>query len=464
MNYPNAKYELQEAIESFLNLYYVNKNRDSIIEKAKDTIGLSKIIDILNRDLPLTMLPDDDLYYLVKACHSFYLENANEIKFNINLLKADKYFDAREIDKITSSFVIPEQHDSEFYVFHNVTKVDDMQYMIPRMTEKEIIDLIYGGFVKYDRTLQRESEKVVKNNVSYERVKVYAKSKREIKQSMKEGTYRPTALSINILNRDDGSDISDIPDELLETHFYYDEEEKTLTISKKDRVSLIDGMHRLYALIESYNEQTPEQPFNQIMQMNVFFMTAKQAKKYIYQEGQKNPISKEQLQRLNSSNIYIEFAEKLCNMGDNNTNLLKDKIGTESKDVSMMHKFTTIGKLAEAISDNFIVDPKDIREQRLLSNYLIKFFNELFSIYKEDANDIEASRRNNIRMTANMIYAYICIAKQIRDVPNWESTLEVVLELIDTNFSENFKDITQKYEVSKKSKKSIYDYLENLIK
>ena len=464
MNYPNARKDLIESIESFLNMHCVRSNRDDLITKTKDTIGLAKSIDIINGELPLNMLSDNDLYYLVTACNKFHNEHAISIKFNIDLLKADKYFDVREIDEITSSFSIPEQVDSEYYTFYNVTKVDDMQYMIPRMTEKEIIDLIYGGFVKYDRNLQRESEKVTRNNVSYERVKVYAKSKREIKQSMKDGTYRPTPLSINILNRDDGSDISDIPDELLETHFCYNEEDRTLTISKKDRISLIDGMHRLYALMECYNEQTEDNPFHQIMQMNVFFMTVKQAKKYIYQEGQKNPISKEQLKKLDTSNIYVDFTDTLCNTGDNLSNLLKGKVGTDSKDVSLMNKFTTVGKLSEAISDNFTLDARDIREQRLLSRYLIRFFNELFSIYKHDVDNIAKSRTENIVMNPNMIYAYVCIAKEIMDKRDWEIELEIILSDIDLSFTGELSNIiSNKYDISKKNKSLVYNYIKSKV-
>lgn len=464
MNYPNAKQDLLDTIESFLNIYFVNKNRDVLISNAKDTVGLAKIVDVVNGDLPLNMLPNADLYYILKACNTFYSDYASEIHFNSNLLKAEKYFDTREIDEITSSFEIPEQYSYDTYVFHDVTKVDDMQYMIPRMTEEEIVKLIYGGFVKYDRKLQRESEKVTRNNVSYERVKVYPKSKREIKQSMKDGSYRPTALSINILNRNDGSsDVSDLPEELLETHFYYDEEERTLTISKKDRISLIDGMHRLYALMECYSEQTPKEPFKQIMQMNVFFMTAKQAKKYIYQEGQKNPISKEQLQRLNTSNLYAELAEQICNTGDKNDNLLKGKIGTDNQDITMLDKFTTIGKLMEAITDNFTVDSTDKREQRLFVNYIIRFFNELLSIYKEEANNIRESRKENVIMHPNMIYAYIRIAKHIQGIKGWEDKLDSILDKFDFGLSGEFKDISSKYELSKKSKMAIYNNIDRKI-
>lgn len=463
MNYPNARKDLKDTLESFLNIPDVNRNRDTLIEYGKDTLGLIKVVDVINGDLPLDMLQDSDLYYLTQACYSLYKSYASDIPFNDELLKVEKYFDIREIDTITSNFEMPTQIDSDTYVFHDVTKVDDMQYMIPRMTEEEIIRLIYGGFVKYDRKLQRESEKVTRNGVSYERVKVYAKSKREIKESMKDGSYRPTALSINILNRNDNSvEMADLPEELLETHFYYDEQERTLTISKKDRISLIDGMHRLYALMECYSEQTPKEPFKQLMQMNVFFMTAKQAKRYIYQEGQKNPISKEQLQKLNSSNIYTEIAEQICNMGDKNDNLLIGKIGTDYQDISIMDKFTTIGKMIEALTDNFDIDVSDKRDIRLLVTYIIRFFNELFSIYKNDVNDIKRSRNNSVIMSPNMIYAYIRIAKHLRGVKNWEDELDEILDNVDFSLDGAFKDIAVKYDLSKKNKNIIYDNVDKI--
>lgn len=458
MNYPNALNELQLTLESFLNIYYVNKNREELILALKDSVGMKKIIDIFNKDLPVKMLDKRDLYYMAKACMSFYKENVESIHFNKSFLDVNKYFDEREIEQIENTLIMKEEKDDEYYLFHDVTKVDDKQYIVGRVTSKQLLDIVYGNFIKYDFKMQRESEKIVRNGVTYETAKIYKKSIRDIKEKMKLGKYRPTAISINVLDKSD--DASAIGED-IDVNFIYDAENRTLAISKKDRNSLIDGMHRLYAIMDCYNE---DENFEQLMQLNIFFMTQTEARDFIYQEGQKNAISKEQLNKFNSSNIYNLITLDIEKQGDKTNNFLKGLLGNDKKDIELMDKFTTFSKFTEALKDNFTIDYTSLREQRLIKRYIINFYNELLSIYNNETKNIKASRLESNALHCNMIYLYMRIARELYEKDNWEDKLYDILSNIDSNINGKLSKISDIYNLSDKNKNIIYNYFDQIVK
>lgn len=458
MNYPNALNELQLTLESFLNIYYVNKNREELILALKDSVGMKKIIDIFNKDLPVKMLDKRDLYYMAKACMSFYKENVESIHFNKSFLDVNKYFDEREIEQIENTLIMKEEKDDEYYLFHDVTKVDDKQYIVGRVTSKQLLDIVYGNFIKYDFKMQRESEKIVRNGVTYETAKIYKKSIRDIKEKMKLGKYRPTAISINVLDKSD--DASAIGED-IDVNFIYDAENRTLAISKKDRNSLIDGMHRLYAIMDCYNE---DENFEQLMQLNIFFMTQTEARDFIYQEGQKNAISKEQLNKFNSSNIYNLITLDIEKQGDKTNNFLKGLLGNDKKDIELMDKFTTFSKFTEALKDNFTIDYTSLREQRLIKRYIINFYNELLSIYNNETKNIKASRLESNALHCNMIYLYMRIARELYEKDNWEDKLYDILSNIDSNINGKLSKISDIYNLSDKNKNIIYNYFDEIVK
>lgn len=463
MKYINALNDLYETLESFLNIYEVVQNREKIMLKLKDSIDIRKLVDLFNKDLPIKMLNKNDLYYLVKGFKEFYLNNKDIIDFNDNLLEPKKYFTDLEIDEIKNTLILYDNENNETFKFENVIKLDDKQYIVGKIRSKELLNLIYNNFVKYDFKMQRESEKVTRNGITYERVKTYSNSINEIKESMKSNRYRPTPLSINILDRSDDEDIYD--DELLETHFFYDEKNKTFTLSSKDRVSLIDGMHRLYAIMECYNE---DPNFEQLMQLNIFFMTQKEARDYIYQEGQKNPINKGQLNRLNSADIYGNIITEIEKYGNKNNNFIQGLIGTDRKDISVLNKFTTFTKFMEALKDNVEIKSNDIRKQRELRRYFVLFFNELISLLQDEFNKI-SDLQNRFYSNPNMIYVYIKIAtilKEERYNKEWEDNLFEIIysEEFDIELKLILKKINNNFDISKKMRNEIYQIVEELVK
>ena len=460
MKYLNALKDLQDTLESFLNIYEVGQRRESIILDLKENIDIRKLVDLFNKDLPITMLNKNDLYYLLKGFNNFHTKNEDIIKFNNSLLDPNKYFTDIEIDNIKNTLIIPEDKNNELFLFENVIKLDDKQYIVGKITTKELLNLIYNNFVKYDFSMQRESEKVIRNGVTYERVKIYSKSIKGIKESMKANRYRPTALSINILDRSDDEDISD--ESLLDTNFFYDEKEKTFLLSSKDRVSLIDGMHRLYAIMECANE---DPNFEQLMQLNIFFLTQREARDYIYQEGQKNPLNQGQLNRLNSADIYGDIVSKIEKHGNKTNNLMQGLIGTEKNDVTVLNKFTTFTKFTEALKDNIVIKANNFRLQREIIRGLNKFFNELISLYQDEFNNIPKIE-NRFYTNPNMIYVYVKIAMMLDLKANWQDMLFDIIESeeFDNELKLIIKEIGHKFDISKKVRTDIYERIEKIIK
>lgn len=461
MKYIKALEDLHDTLESFLNIYEVGQKRESLILELKENIDIRKLFDIFNKDLPIGMLNKKDLYYLLKGFKNFHDKNEDIIKFNNNLLEPTNYFTDIEIDDIKHTLVIPENTNNELFLFENVIKLDEKQYIVGKITSKQLLDLIYNNFVKYDFSMQRESEKVSRNGITYERVKIYSKSIKGIKESMKSNRYRPTAISINILDRSDDEDIED--ESLVDTHFFYDEKDKTFLLSSKDRVSLIDGMHRLYAIMECANE---DPNFEQLMQLNILFLTQKEARDYIYQEGQKNPIDKAHLNRFNSTNIYMNIVSELEKMGNKNDNLIQGLIGTDKNDVVLLNKFTTFTKFSEALKENITLKDNDFRERRRLKSFLNLFFNDLISLNDVEFNNI-GKIEDRLYTNPNLIYAYIRVAMILRN--KFKNNLDdKLLDILDSEeFTQEIKyiikEIGNKFDITKKSRDEIYNRIDLVI-
>lgn len=452
MKYQAAIDDLRELVDSLRYNYQVINNANELQVELSKYMSMIRTMDFFNRNIQVIMLKNEELYFILKTFKNSYKGFGEKLKIKESLLEPTKYFTDEEIERMELQCFLNADNvqvsDITTFTLKGVYQVSDDQYMIPKITAKEIIELVYNNFVIYDYEVQRESEKVVINGVEYERAKIYKKSVREIAQAMKNGKYTPTPLSINILDKIDD-----------ETHFVFNEEEHTLTLSIKDRNALVDGMHRLYALLECYTE---DHDFDQIMQLNIFNMDIVRARGYVYQQAQQNAISSEILEKYNSNNIYSVFATELEKTGSTETNLLKGKVANTKDEVFKLSKVTTYAKLTEAIQDNFELSATNTIERRKAKVFLVKFYNELFSILEDKLKDITEDRKNSIALHPNSIFAYTFMASKLKDREAWEDDLSIIMDALDLSSTGELAHFIRpnSYNISSRDKSLLYRFLE----
>lgn len=464
MKSQNAKQELIKSIEVCINNNFINKNYREIAPTLKDRIKIDKIADLFNKNIQVPMLKLSEMYWIAKELKTFMMNKKHSIVYEVikkegkkekvkitsNEIDPSNFFTDIEIRNFETEPVQIETKDENSYVFENVYRVTDKQFIIPAIQIKELVDLVYSNFVKYDFRMQRETEKVEYKGIKYERAKTYNKSIKEIRDEMLNHTYIPTAISFNILKTG-------------EEQFLYNDDNHTLTIVKDDMtyISIIDGYHRLMASLEALGIDAN---LNQTMQLNIFNYDIAEARHFIFQESKKNAINPLLIKHYNQNNIYNSLASEIVNEGNRNNNKLYEMIGTTLEDVKLLDKLTTFDIFTTALEQNFQLDADDMRQKRKIKSYMVEFFNELLSIYKEELRDIKTSRKNNYILHLNSFYLYVYIANEIQFTDNWQDKLEKILNMIDFNKNGRLAELgIENEKITKKSINEIKKYVKDLI-
>lgn len=448
-----SEQELKDNLIIAIDDYEVNKLFSELAKALQHKIKISKLSDLYRKEIQLNMFSLYELYHLSKGLKN--IVSKIDLK-NTNLSEKDfeveKYFTKIEIEKFENYVEeIEETQDSNVIVLHDVIEVvPDKQWIYGKSSVKEIANIVYKGLVKYDFRMQRQTEKVKLRGKYYERAMVYKKSIREISNAMLNGEYDPTAITFNILKN--GFE-----------KYEYDKETLTLTIIKDDdsQISIVDGWNRTVSGLEALNVN-PD--LNQPMMINIIHRDINGARAFIRQEAHHNAINPALLKFYDTANVYNEITRAIGEDGNKKTNLMFGNVGTEMLDVQNLNKYTTFEILQIAIEDNFKVKEDDIRERRMIKQYLNSYFNELVSILKDEFAKVRMGIREDYSVHHNTFYGYIALASVLYNKEQWEDKLFNIIQNIDfSKENKMWKEFNiEKDKMTAKPKKAIYDYFKSL--
>lgn len=431
--------------DNFIGNSEYNNDMQNISLELKNKIKPDRIAKLFNGQIDIMFMKDLEVYFLdkyfykelkTKLSHKEEKKEKEEIKHLeklINEVVPENFFTQIEIDDYESSKDIDDTiQTTNRIIIKDCVQVMPNMWCCPKIPVQELTNMEDSSQLTYNKLTQRETEKRnVKGNKIVERIKIYKKSVKEIKKSMLEGSYFPTALAFNILAN--GYE-----------KFEYNEKEKELIIEvdEKSEVDLVDGMHRMTAAIEALRVN-PD--LEQYMSVNIFHLDILSARRFVLQESKKNDIAKELLSYYDTDNVVSKLVYDIDMEGTTNTNFIKNHIGTDLDSVHLQNKYCTYDTLIKAISDNFKINKKDLREIRKIKEYLINFFNEVISLFNGDFDNVKNSRIHSYRTVNNSFYGYIAIASKLYKVDNWQDELCEILYDIDfdkTNDTWKGKGIT----------------------
>lgn len=420
------------------------KETENIALKLKDRVYPDRVSKVFNGQIDLNMLQDYEIYYLSKILF---------LNFKAEKVDPSKYFTPIEIERHENMTNIDySKEKSNKIFFDNCVQVTPNMYACGKVSIQKIVRFQDDSLTVYNKETQRETEKRQTINGIKERIKVYKKSIREIRDNMLQGSYFPTAITYNILAN--GFE-----------KYEYDVEKKQLTIEidENNEVSIIDGFHRISGAMEALR-MNPN--LEQYLQVNIFHLDIQSAQRYILQESKKNEISKELLSYFDTDNVASKLVNDIDSEGTINTNFIKGKLGQDFDAVHLQYKYCMYSTLIKAIEDNFKLDKKDVRNTRQIKEYLKDFFNEVISIYKNDFEDVEKSRKTSFITNGNTFYGYVAIASKLYQQNKWQDKLDIILSQIDFNKKNDMwkgTGMTSK-NITNKQIASLYNYFKNLVK
>lgn len=347
--------------------------RDKIYDEllSKYNIPINVSFDIIATNNDLSSYSDFVLFCILSEIDSdtvndFYTDE--EIKF----YKKSKF---EQEDKV--EFPI---------IFGDMTEIGDDQWG-GKITAKYLVKLSHNRLINYNENTQRTLRKIVKGNVVTYEISLNKKNVNGIRNSMKNGTYIPTTITLNIPEN---------------SNFYYSQQNHKLIIESLDHFDILDGYHRFVAMSQLCNE---DPGFDYNMELRVVNFPESKAQHFIFQENQKSQMKKIDADSMNinrAANIVAKRLndDPLCyakGMIDRNDAIIPVGVFTHFIDYYYFKKIKKSNERSEIVRIT-----KEVREKL---NYLYESRPELFD--KEFSN----------RAVTIMIFLFANENIDIHDIP-----------------------------------------------
>lgn len=211
-----------------------------------------------------------------------------------------KTIDEGKLDKIYTDIEIKtfseEKYPDDRIQFPLVIKclqVSDDQW-IGIISAKELINFGRSGLIRYEADTQRVMKRIVKGENTFFKISLVKKSVKEIADLLNKKKYVPNTITLNI--------------PLGNGNFFYNEDSSELVIKELDAFNIIDGYHRYRALSSLVNE---DEDFDYGLELRITNFDNDKANAFIWQEDQKNRMSKVQSDSYNPNNLVNRIIKRL---------------------------------------------------------------------------------------------------------------------------------------------------------
>lgn len=427
----------RSVLERVLNELFdeYNRNTDVTTEVKKKLvehgINVGTATGILNTSIPIST---QSLAVLCLITISLY-ETTEEPK-----IKPEDYFMLEEIEA-ANNFKREIEIIKDYIEIEDIKAVAEDQW-VTTMTYKQVADLYSAGKVRYNKETQRNTIYKEHDNKIIEAININRTSVREIKELMVKGLYTPTTLTFNILMTG-------------KEKFEINNRNKSIRIY--DSLDIIDGFHRSLADIEVVAEN-PD--IEGIWEIRITNFNVDKCHRFIVQEDKKNKIDKKYIQTINVEELENKVVKLLNERSDS------ELMGRITTNITFYRNqgYVLGNILADAIKHNFEI--KSMRDVNSVADFLIEGFVEIVGKFIDDFNNLDVSRKNNVKTYSSTFIGYITLLAELREETNWKSKLEQILNKIDFN---NSNPIWEKLDIhnsspSKSAFKKVVKYFEELIK
>ncbi len=329
-------------------------------------------------------------------------------------VQLETYFTQREIKEAHTTYLAPKQTKLEFpFTFENVLQVSEDEY-VAVVTCNLLKNLYDSGLIQYNHETQREARIRNTDGKIIEMPKINAKRVKEISACLERNELISSTLTFNgRLMTADGSE------ELI-----YNERERSLTITQGTLLDILDGFHRLQAIVQTLSRK-PDIDMN--FTVRILNYDIPRAKMYFEQTNKTEPVAKSRLAEMNTSG-FSNFIAKTVQMNS----ALRGKVSSSDIIGPYSEFLVTFRTLQEAIDSTFeIVDKSHAIAG---AQYLTDFFDRLLSIDVEAfQTDIVSTKKESIINANQMFVGYVALAGRFYRDKIALTALDATLKKIDFN-------------------------------
>ena len=319
------------------------KRRDKVYQFLSDQYNIPASIsfDIITLRKSLLEFSDFILFCVLAAIRPGSIE-AYFTDDEINYYKNSKY----EVETIKFPLIIDD-----------MVQITDDQW-IGRTSAKQLMQLCGARLLNYNENTQRTLRRIVKGGNEYFQIFTNKESVRQIRESMENGTYIPTPITLNV------------PEDSV---FSYSHDNHQLIFEELKHFDISDGYHRYLALSQAANSNID---FDYNMELRIVCFTESKAQHFVFQEDQKTKMRKIDSDALNQNRISNIIAKRL------NEDPLCDVKGMINRNDSII----PLGEFTRLLEYFFLRDisKKDERSKIIqISKDLRDKFNALYELMPE---------------------------------------------------------------------------------
>lgn len=449
-----SREELLDNLQIIINNNDYNKQLINKLSIKFDEKGFSmqRPNQIFGGSAPLESLDITELLALTDGLYSL-------IQDNKNIINPKDYFSDSEIVRFESYHKpITEQNDS--LVLKNVVQIDDLQWICPFWSLKDIYNAHNNAQLSYNFNTQREAtyKKTATGDILIAAT-LNKESVKDISEEMFENKFTPNLITLNV--------------RLIENkkpNVKYNESTRELTITPQYDFDLdnttfidtIDGWHRVNAALWSIDKAKQEnKQLKGGLIVSIICMTEAEARNYIAREAKRNDMSEEFTKALTNDD-YNKIVSQINDYGDKNTNILKNKIADTREELNYTDKLTTSAIIREGIKQTDI-DIKDAIEVKMMIPRIIEIINMLISyILKYKFNNDMSKMSESAFLQPNIFVGYIAVANKLKNDKDYMDKIFKIAELLDNKDRKDFVNLGI-YSKNLQQKK-VYEYFENIMK
>jgi len=399
----NVEYGLNDALNAAI--VEVNKNKELqsqvVSVLAAHNIPESVFAEILLNPERAEFLAKEELTLLVLALYEVT---------KIEEINPSQFYNKTEINKAKKYKRETEAAASYPYTFENtVLGTPDSKEFLTIMTYKEVAALWNSKILTYNYQTQRLSKKKLnaKGNVS-EKPDVNTKSVKNITRLMLERKYKADTLLFNILV--DGND-----------NIEYDNGE--LMIQEGTTMNLIDGMHRVQAILTVLEEDPSYVGF---INVAIKHYPLQEAQFMLGQVNTVNRFDKTLIKNYMAESQGAQIAKDLMNLPE-----LKNRVSIKTTLDKKMSYLTNFAILSDAIDAVF--EPETTKDRYDVTEVLKKFFGYLIPSYPEafGSKTMKEFSKTSWLNHHNTFVGFVVIAKALFDKFGSDYPVSEIVRIID---------------------------------
>lgn len=432
-NREDLQNRVEMAISDIHKLNMAKQIRERMLFQLKEYFDSNKILQILNKMIPIQTLSENEL---INLC-MFLRRNGI-----LNINPSDYWTEVEQTTASNDRIKMNQYSNIQTLNFQNVLKIDgfNTQY-VTQLSYEQLANLLNVGLISYNFATQRRA-KVIKVRNRVERVaSINMDNVQAIKNEILNGTFQTNTITLNI--RATGKEI-----------FSYNSENMTLNIpiSKEDNsIDCIDGYHRLKAIQLAYSEN---KNIKGSMIVSIKNLTMEQARYFILQESKGTINNQHELELYDMSGNIAKLTHEI-NTYNNKNNILYNSITSENNNANTLIFYDTFAEILR-LSFGDLLNESNVIEIYKLKQFIVDVYSISYMLICKRHNVSNIRELTGVAVDQMFMSGFLFVAHEMYVSNNKEvdvQKLEKIVRKIDFNDDKlTYTNFNDKYDVNRYTK------------